>query len=276
MLSPDQTHDVYGCRAPAAVSDFTPVDIGPESTPQARTPSICEARGSLRRSGSTSSSATTWAAETLMIGDVDTEHRAAHWQNVYRTKSTDSVSWYRPHLDLSLEILTGAGLCAESRLIDVGAGASTLVDDLIARGVRDITVLDVSADALAVAQRRLGKQGRTPRWHAADLLTAQLPRAGFDFWHDRAVLHFLSDLADTSRYAQIASDSIAAGGYALISGFAPDGPERCSGLPVTRRSPQDIAALLGPAFELEKSRAERHRTPGGAEQSFAYALLRRR
>ena len=207
---------------------------------------------------------------------MDTNHRVAHWQNVYRTKSADSVSWYRPHLDLSLEILTAAGLSGESRIIDVGAGASTLVDDLIERGVRDVTVLDVSEQALAVAQRRLGERARTVKWHAADLLTAQLPRAGFDFWHDRAVLHFLADPADTSRYAHIACESVAIGGYALISGFAPDGPERCSGLPVARRSPQDIAALLGPAFELENSRTERHRTPGGSEQSFAYALLRRR
>jgi SAM-dependent methyltransferase len=211
-----------------------------------------------------------------MIRPMETDRRTAHWQDVYRTKSTDSLSWYRPHLELSLEILTIAGLSCDSRVIDVGAGASTLVDDLIARGVWDVTALDVSEEALAVAQRRLGERARTVKWRAGDLLTAQLPRAGFDFWHDRAVLHFLADFADTSRYAQVASESVAAGGYALISGFAPDGPERCSGLPVTRRSTQDIAALLGSAFELESSRAERHRTPGGSEQSFAYALLRRR
>lgn len=202
--------------------------------------------------------------------------REAHWQSVYRTKAPDTVSWYRAHLEVSLELLALAGLGAGSRVIDIGAGASSLVDDLLARQVREVNVLDVSADALAIAQRRLGERASAVRWLAADVLQVELPTGGFDFWHDRAVLHFLTEPADAARYVHIASQALTAGGHALIAGFAPDGPQRCSGLPVVRRSPEQIAALFGPRFTLVQTRAERHRTPSGAEQSFAYALLRKR
>ena len=202
--------------------------------------------------------------------------RRTHWQNVYRTKRADSVSWYRPHLEMSLDLLTGAGMSANSRVIDIGGGASTLVDDLLDRGVRHVSVLDVSAEALASAQERLAERADFVTWYAGDLLDVALPPSEFDFWHDRAVLHFLTREADVSRYAQIAATAVAIGGHAVIAGFAPDGPERCSGLPVVRRSPEDIAAIFSPAFALVQTRAERHRTPAGAEQSFAYALMRRR
>jgi ubiquinone/menaquinone biosynthesis C-methylase UbiE len=201
--------------------------------------------------------------------------RVAHWQDVYRTKAADRVSWYRPHLDVSLELLELAGLRADIRLIDVGGGASTLVDDLLARGLRRITVLDVSAEALAIARRRLGGPASMVTWIACDVLRAELPDAAYDLWHDRAVLHFLTDPADASAYAARAARAVKPGGYAVIGGFAPDGPERCSGLPVARRSAGDIAAMLGPSFTLAAERAEMHPTPAGAAQSFAYALLRR-
>jgi len=198
-----------------------------------------------------------------------------HWQNVYRTRNADSVSWYRPHLEVSLELLTWAGLSVTSRLIDVGGGASTLIDDLLVRGLRDVSVLDVSEEALALAQRRLGERANAVKWYAGDVLEIALLPGAFDFWHDRAVLHFLTRPADATRYAQTAAHAVAAGGYAVIAGFAPDGPQRCSGLPVARRSPQDIATLFAPAFVLVQTRAEQHRTPAGIEQSFAYALLQR-
>lgn len=202
--------------------------------------------------------------------------RRAHWRNVYQTRSVDSVSWYRPHLEVSLQLLTAAGISANSRLIDVGGGASTLVDDLLERGLCDVSVLDVSDEALAVARRRLGDRARRVKWYAGDVLELALPPDGFDFWHDRAVLHFLTDPADAAHYAQIASNALTAGGHAVIAGFAPDGPEQCSGLRVARRSAEDIAAIFAPTFTLVRQRTERHRTPGGSEQSFAYALLRRR
>lgn len=201
--------------------------------------------------------------------------RQAHWSRVYATKSPDSVSWYRAHLEVALELLAHAGLGPQSRVIDVGGGASTLVDDLLARGVENVTVLDVAAEALAVSRARVGDRATSVRWIAADVLEVPLPAGGFDLWHDRAVLHFLSDPADTELYTQQASRAIASGGHAVISGFAPDGPERCSGLPVVRRSPQDIARLMGAGWSLVEQRTELHLTPGGNPQAFAYALLRR-
>lgn len=201
--------------------------------------------------------------------------RAAHWQQVYDTRAPDRVSWYRPHLDVSLELLGRAGLTARSRLIDVGGGASTLVDELLDRGLTDVTVLDLSAAALAVSQARLGDPAGRVRWIVADVLEAALPAGGFDLWHDRAALHFLTDPIDAAGYAKQAASAVRPGGYAVIGGFAPEGPERCSGLPVARRSAEDIARLLAPAFSLQEARSERHVTPAGTVQPFAYALLKR-
>ncbi len=201
--------------------------------------------------------------------------RRSHWQNVYRTRRVDAVSWYQPHLHVSLQLLAQAGLSARSRLIDVGAGASTLVDDLLDQGLRDVSVVDVSAEALALARLRLGARANRVTWYAGDILELALPCGSFDFWHDRAVLHFLTDPEDAARYAHIAANAPAAGGHAVIAGFAPQGPDRCSGLPVAQRSARDIAALFAPAFVLEQERTEQHHTPGGADQSFSYALLRR-
>lgn len=206
----------------------------------------------------------------------DSNDCRTHWQSVYQTKSANSVSWYRPHLEVSMEMLGEAGMSVNSRVIDVGGGASTLVDDLLACGLRDVSVLDASEEALALVQHRLGDRARCVKWHVGDVLEFVLPSAGFDFWHDRAVLHFLTDPVDAARYAQVASNALTTGGYAVIAGFAPDGPERCSGLPVARRSPADIASIFAPAFALVQSRLERHRTPAGVEQPFSYAVLRRR
>lgn len=208
-----------------------------------------------------------------MTGEVD--GRQAHWQTVYRNKSSDSVSWYRPRLDVSLELLDLAGLSVESRVIDIGGGASTLVDDLLDRGLKGVTVVDIAPEALVVARARLGERARDAIWLAGDVLQIKLPEGGYDFWHDRAVLHFLTAPADAARYAQQAAHAVKRGGYAVIGGFAPDGPERCSGLPVSRRSAEDIARVLAPRFALRATRAEKHVTPAGAMQSFAYALLQR-
>ena len=201
--------------------------------------------------------------------------RHAHWQAVYQGKDPVAVSWYRPHLEVSLALLDHAGLSAGARLIDVGGGAATLVDDLLERGLTEVTVLDVSGQALAIARARLGPRAAQVRWIEQEVLSAALPAGGFEFWHDRAVLHFLTDPADAARYVQVCAAALAPGGHAVIAGFAPDGPQRCSGLPVVRRSGEQIATLFGPAFSLVRTHAERHRAPSGTEQSFAYALLRR-
>jgi len=200
----------------------------------------------------------------------------AHWDEVYRSRTATAVSWYRPHLDVSLALLRHAGLHASTRLVDVGGGASTLVDDLLSLGLTDITVLDLSQAALDAARERLGARGKTVRWLAANLLEADFAPTAFDLWHDRAVLHFLSAPADAARYAAQAALAVRPGGHAVIGGFAPDGPERCSGLPVARRSANDVAALLGDAFALVEEHREQHTTPSGNTQAFAYALLQRR
>lgn len=204
-----------------------------------------------------------------------TKSNASHWEDVYRTRDPQRVSWFCAHLDISLSLLEQAGLSPGSRIIDIGGGASTLVDDLIERGVRKVTVLDVSAAALSVARERLGARAIGVQWIAADIARVDLSIAGYDLWHDRAVLHFLVDQDDAQAYARRVAQSLVMGGYAVIGGFAPDGPERCSGLAVMRRSAQDIANLLGPDFSLQAQHMQVHRTPDGNQQSFVYALLRR-
>jgi SAM-dependent methyltransferase len=166
-------------------------------------------------------------------------------------------------------------LNSTSRLIDIGGGASTLVDDLLDVGLTELTVLDLSPAALAISRDRLGERAACVRWLAADMLQVDLPPGAYDLWHDRAVLHFLTTAEQTARYAAQASHAIAVGGHAVIGGFAPDGPERCSGLTVARRSPDEVAALLGPTFRLVETHTECHLTPNGNEQAFAWALLRR-
>ena len=199
--------------------------------------------------------------------------RVTHWQTVYQSKKPDAVSWFAPHLRSSLQLLSQAGLSTDSRVIDIGAGASTLVDDLLDLEVRSITALDISEAALDVARARLGDRASRVRWLVTDILKADLPADGYDLWHDRATLHFLTDPADAARYVAIATEAIAKGGHAVIGGFGKEGPAQCSQLPVTRRDAEDIAQLFGSRFALVQSRCEVHQTPWGAPQSFAFALL---
>lgn len=200
---------------------------------------------------------------------------AAHWEAVYQQKASTAVSWYRGHLETSLALLTQAGMGPDSRVIDVGGGASTLVDDLLDQGVHTVAVLDLSAKSLEVAQTRLGLRADRVTWLTADVTRLVLPAAAYTHWHDRAVLHFLTKPEEVQAYATLAARAIAPSGHAVIGGFSPEGPERCSGLPVARRSAQEIAAALGPSFSLVASASEQHLTPGGAAQSFTYAVLRR-
>jgi ubiquinone/menaquinone biosynthesis C-methylase UbiE len=195
------------------------------------------------------------------------EDTANHWQSVYRTKQPDQVSWFTPHLNVSVELLKQAGLNPNSRIIDIGAGASTLVDDLLDMGFHHVTVLDISPAALDVARRRLGARAASVQWLVADAAHMDLPPLSYDLWH------FLVDAADAAAYVASATRAIVHGGFAVIGGFAADGPERCSGLPVARREPEDIAKLFGHAFTLVHSQHAKHVTPWSAPQSFAYALL---
>lgn len=204
-----------------------------------------------------------------------TSERQQHWERVYEQKDAQKVSWYRAHLDVSLDLLRQAGLGANSRVIDVGAGASTLVDDLLDLGVTDIVALDLSSASLDVARRRLGDRGASVTWLVADVTSVELREGSIDLWHDRAALHFLTDDTSVRAYARVAAAAVAPGGFAIIGGFASDGPTQCSGLDVTRRDGNDVARIFAPDFTLIEERRELHATPAGSPQSFAYALLRR-
>ena len=201
--------------------------------------------------------------------------RAHHWQDIYAKSEESQVSWYRPHLDTSLRLIDGLKLRADAAFIDVGAGRSTLVDDLLARGFRDVTALDVSAAALAQARRRMGLSGDLVRWMNYDVLEAKLPPDNYDVWHDRAVFHFLVNEKEQARYAEIAAQSVRGGGHLLIATFAPDGPERCSNMVVRRYDAASLAARFAPHFEPVAEEREQHRTPLGSLQPFTYLLLRR-
>ncbi len=194
----------------------------------------------------------------------------SHWETIYRQKRPGEVSWYQPHLNVSLSLLANAGLSAGSRIIDVGGGASTLVDDLLARGVSDVTVLDISGHALAVSKARLGERADRVTWMEADIRRVPLPAASYDLWHDRAVFHFLTKAEDRRRYLATMREALKPGGHAILATFALQGPPRCSGLDVVRYSPATLYAEVGGDFRLIEALDEDHRTPANAVQQFLY------
>lgn len=201
--------------------------------------------------------------------------RETHWQRLYASKPVDEVSWYRPHLEMSLELIRATELPKNGRIIDVGAGASTLVDDLLAAGYESITALDISDAALDIVRQRLGGAAQRVEWIAGDVTEVDLGKETFDLWHDRAALHFLTDAADRGRYADVLSRALASGGHAVLSTFAPEGPEQCSGLDIKRYDAPDLVKLLGDDFELRDCRTEIHTTPSGNEQPFTYCWLQK-
>lgn len=198
----------------------------------------------------------------------------SHWENVYRTRQPHEVSWYRPHLDTSLALIDAAGSGLDARIVDVGGGASTLVDDLLARGYRDVTVLDVSSAALDIAKARLGPRAADVDWRRGDAATAPLPANGYDLWHDRAVFHFLTRAEDRAAYVRQVRRCVKQGGHVVIATFGPDGPMKCSGLDVVRYAPAALHGELGAAFRLVQHRTELHETPSGTIQPFTYGLFR--
>jgi trans-aconitate methyltransferase len=201
--------------------------------------------------------------------------RQAHWQNVYLTKGEQQVSWTQPSPEPSLSLIEKFAGGLHASIIDVGGGASQLVDALRQRGYEAITVLDVSQAALDAAKQRLGPDAADVQWIAADITRWQ-PRAAFDVWHDRAAFHFLVEADDRNAYLDRLRRGVKPGGHAIIATFAPDGPEKCSGLPVQRYDPDGLSKTIGPTFELIEQRAHRHATPWGAVQSFQFSVLRRR
>lgn len=203
-----------------------------------------------------------------------TDKRRAHWNRVYDSKSAQDVSWYQDRPEKSLELVQYSGVVAGDALIDAGGGASTLVDHLLERGYRDVTVLDVSASALQQVRKRLAAHAAEVDWQVADVTRFE-PDRKYRLWHDRAVLHFLIDKPDRTRYVEVLKKALAPGGHAILATFGPDGPEKCSGLPVRRYDADMMAALLGPEFELLRSDLDLHTTPGGASQQFLYTVWRR-
>jgi ubiquinone/menaquinone biosynthesis C-methylase UbiE len=197
-------------------------------------------------------------------------HPKEHWEKVYSSKSTDAVSWFQPHADLSLDLIKATGAGPDAGIIDVGGGASTLVDDLVAAGYGDLTVLDLSAAALNAARQRLGAHEKAVRWIEADITQVDLPRQRYDIWHDRAVFHFLTDPADRAAYVEQVRRAVRPGGHVIVAAFGPEGPTQCSGLPVVRYEPGQLHAQFGGRFELVDHLSEAHRTPAGAVQQFVY------
>jgi SAM-dependent methyltransferase len=198
----------------------------------------------------------------------------AHWEHVYRTKRPTEVSWYQPEPLLSLELIRRAVPAPSARIIDVGGGASTLADGLLHAGYSNITVLDLSATALAESRGRLGDSAARVQWLEDDVLNATLPEAAYDLWHDRAVFHFLTNADDRAAYVAQVRRAVRPGGYVLVATFAEDGPLTCSGLPVARYSPETLHHEFDGGFELVENVREHHVTPGGSTQSFLYCLCR--
>jgi SAM-dependent methyltransferase len=198
-----------------------------------------------------------------------------HWEHIYETKAPTQVSWYQEHAQFSLQYIQNTGIRKTGHIIDVGGGTSTLVDDLIADGFQHISVLDVSGAALQLTQQRLGAKANDVKWIEADITQADLPHQAYNLWHDRAVFHFLTHAEDRQRYVEAVRHSVRKGGHVIVATFAPDGPERCSGLEVVRYSPKGLHSEFGHGFEVVDSARETHHTPFGTEQRFIYCYCRK-
>jgi 2-polyprenyl-3-methyl-5-hydroxy-6-metoxy-1,4-benzoquinol methylase len=209
----------------------------------------------------------------MMHGGTMMDYKA-HWEGVYTDKAVDEVGWYKPNFDVSLSLIAEASASLSARVIDIGGGASLLVDSLIDRGYEHVAVLDIAAPALEHAKRRLGDKGALVQWLVADVREAK-GLGEFDIWHDRAVFHFLVNAADRQKYAALLKQTVPIGGHVIISAFSPTGPGQCSGLDTCRYSSDSLAAELGDGFRLIKDVPEIHVTPRGKSQSFVYAMLLR-
>ncbi len=201
-----------------------------------------------------------------------TDQRAGHWDTVYKDNRPDAVSWYQPDPVASLELIDVLELAPDSGVLDIGGGASVLVDRLLAKSFTDLTVLDISEAALRTSRERVGDDGRVT-WITEDLLGWE-PARTYDLWHDRAVFHFLAG-EEVETYRDLMNRAVAPDGSVIIATFAPDGPDRCSGLPVTRYSVDELGATLGSGFEVVECRREVHTTPAGTVQPFVWVAARR-
>jgi len=197
-----------------------------------------------------------------------------HWQAIYTQKDPKRVSWFQEHAETSLRIIQEHEPNKSAHIIDVGAGASTLVDDLLTAGYSHLDVLDISQEALQVAQNRLQDNAAKVTWRVANILKAALPAHQYDVWHDRAVFHFLTDEAERKVYVNQVLRALKPGGKVIISTFGPDGPLMCSGLPIVRYDHQRLHGEFGQAFKLLGHGEEDHLTPDGSVQKFVYCYCR--
>lgn len=198
-----------------------------------------------------------------------------HWENIYQSKQANQVSWFQERAEMSLQFIRNTGVSKDAHILDVGAGASVLVDDLLHAGYHNLSVLDISAAALRAAQARLGATASQVKWIEGDITQVQLPKASVDVWHDRAVFHFLTGEQDRKRYVQAVQHAVKSGGHVIIATFAEDGPLKCSGLEIVRYRSETLHGEFGEAFKLIKSENEVHRTPSGVDQNFVYCYCRK-
>ncbi len=198
----------------------------------------------------------------------------AHWNKIYSEKAPNAVSWYRAHLETSLGLIEQVSPGRSSAIIDVGGGESTLVDDLLAHGYKDVTVLDISQTAIDGNKSRLGELSKQIKWRVADITHVELEASAFDVWHDRAVFHFLTSLHDRAAYVRQVARATRRGGYVIISTFGVEGPRKCSGLDVVRYDAESLHSEFGVHFRLLGSSNETHQTPFGTTQQFLYCYCR--
>jgi trans-aconitate methyltransferase len=200
--------------------------------------------------------------------------RRAHWERVHAATASTDVSWFERDPTLSLRLVVDAAAGPGDAIIDIGAGASLLVDRLLGRGFSDLTVLDISEHALSEVRRRLGEMSAYVAFLHQDLL-AWTPDRQYDVWHDRAVFHFLTVATDRSRYVELAASAVRSGGSLILATFAEDGPTKCSGLAVRRYSAADLQEAFSPSFSMTRDELEEHVTPHGVVQPFTWVVLQR-
>jgi SAM-dependent methyltransferase len=198
----------------------------------------------------------------------------AHWERVYQSKRPDEVSWYRAHLEVSLALIEDAVPDRDARIIDVGGGESTLVDDLLAGAYRHVSVLDLSSTALEVAKARLGKSADDVRWLCGDVTTFPFASHAYDVWHDRAVFHFLTHQQHRVAYVRQVARAVRPGGHVIVATFGPEGPTQCSGLDIVRYDPEELHGEFGASFRLLRHHTESHQTPAGRRQQFIYCYCK--
>ena len=196
----------------------------------------------------------------------------AHWEHIYGTKAPDQVSWFRPHLETSLGLISRATRDRSARIIDVGGGESTLVDDLLHGGYSRLSVLDISQTAIDFTKARLGSLASGVEWIVANVTEADFPKHAYDVWHDRAVFHFLTAASQRHAYVERVANAVRPGGHVIIGTFGPEGPTKCSGLNVQRYDADSLHGEFGARFRLIDSQKELHQTPFGTTQQFLYCF----